>query len=223
MAYSIYLVEHDEAFSQVLKYCLEQEGWEVTVFGKHTNSLVHGADCPDLWILDADGEEGFRITRDIKKEPGNRVPIIMTSERERVMDRVLGLELGCDDFIVKPFLPRELILRARRIFEKGQANHSFMRGDLVTLQSYSIDCRRRYLLNSAGDIISLTSKEFDLLILFAKHQGIALSREQILRFVWGENYFGSDRVVDDLIRRLRKKVKKILIETLYGYGYRVLS
>ncbi|CUH96265.1 hypothetical protein P22_2355 [Propionispora sp. 2/2-37] len=94
--------------------------------------------------------------------------------------------------------------------------------NLVRMQDYLLDIERRMaLLNNR--YVDLTTKEFDLLVLFARHRGIALSREQIIRFVWGENYFGSDRAVDDLIRRMRKKMKRLRVETLYGYGYRIIS
>ena len=137
------------------------------------------------------------------------------------MDRTVGLEFGCDDFVVKPFSVRELVLRIRRILERPQKTAKAY-GNLVRMQDYLLDPNRR-LVAWNNQYVDLTTKEFDLLMLFAQHKGMALSREQIIRFVWGENYFGSDRVVDDLIRRMRKKLKRLRVETLYGYGYRITS
>jgi two-component system, OmpR family, response regulator CssR len=218
----IYLHEQDNAFREVLTYCLTQEGWDVTTFKQGAQALLHSADHPDIWIVDADDEEGFKVIRHIKTQLGN-VSIIATSERERVINRVVGFELGCDDFVVKPFLPRELILRIRRIIERS--NQRIWGGcsmSSLMLQDYCVDLQRR-IVTIDGAVVSLTSKEFELLLFFMQHRGIALSRDQIIRSVWGENYFGSDRAVDDLIRRVRKKVKYLKVETLYGYGYLVAS
>jgi len=223
MDVSIYLHEQDNAFREVLTYCLEQEGWEVAAFKVGAQALLHSADCPDIWIIDVDDEEGFKVIHNIKQQEGSKMSIIATSERERVINRVLGLELGCADFIVKPFLPRELILRIQRIFEKSKSSYSDERlQNHFMLQQYCIDPERR-IVSFDGECINLTFKEFELLLLFMQHRGMALSREQIIRSVWGENYFGSDRAVDDLIRRVRKKVTHLRVETLYGYGYLVTS
>jgi len=218
----VYLHEQDNAFREVLTYCLAQEGWEVVAFPTGYQALSHVADRPDLWIIDTDDEQGFKVIREIKKEAGNTIPIIATSERERVINRVLGLELGCADFVVKAFLPQELILRIRRILgeKKQHGQECQTKGEM--LQDYFIDPLRR-VVSINGENIDLTSKEFELLALFMQYRDMALSREQIIRSVWGENYFGSDRVVDDLIRRIRKKVKHLKVETLYGFGYLVTS
>lgn len=220
MTFRIYVHEQDNAFREILAYCLTQEGWEATTFKTGSQALMHLADRPDIWIIDADDEEGFKVIKHIK-QAGHDTSIIATSERERVINRVLGFELGCDDVVVKPFLPQEMILRIKRMAKKSKQTLS---GEGVKcspmLQAYCIDPQRR-IVSIDGENISLTSKEFELLLLFMQHRGMALSREQIIRSVWGENYFGSDRAVDDLIRRIRKKVKHLKVETLYGYGYLV--
>lgn len=221
MTFRIFLVDEDEVYNQVLIYCLEREGWEVTIFNKASNPFPRVIDRPSLWILDADCRDGFKLIKTIREDSRN-VPIILISERERIVDRVLGLELGCDDFLVKPFSTRELVLRARRILERSEQDRNRPAPSLIPLQEYCLDSNQRVaLINSQR--IDLTAKEFDLLLLFARNNGMALSREQILRFVWGDDYFGSDRVVDDLIRRMRKKMTGLKVETLYGYGYRIIS
>lgn len=217
MSYKIFWVSDDtDIGNQVVEYCLEHEGWLVTTFG-YGSPLLSGAECPDLWILDADSEEGFKLMREIRKE-SSEVGIILISGREKLMERVLGLELGCDDFIVKPFAPRELVLRAKRVLERHGGSYNDT--PQIRLQDFWLDINRHMALYQ-NRYIDLTAKEFNLLLLLAKNKGLALSREQIIRSVWGENYIGSDRVVDDLIRRIRKKMVNFKVETLYGYGYRL--
>ena len=219
MACHILLHEQDSAFREVLNYCLTQEGWEVSSFKNRPQPLLPLSEHPDVCVIDTDDEEGFRTIKYLTEHKDQRISVIAISERERIIDRVLGLELGCDDFIVKPFLPRELILRIRRILESREAFADIVdKGNMI--QAYYIDPLRR-TISFEGENIGLTSKEFELLLFFMKHKNMALSREQIIHSVWGDNYFGSDRVVDDLIRRIRKKVKHLRIETLYGYGYLV--
>ncbi|HWR07510.1 response regulator transcription factor [Sporomusa sp.] len=218
----VFLSERNETFSQMLTYYLQKEGWEVTSFSNDTSSLLNVADCPNLWILDADGEEWVNIMRKIQSN-STQIPIILTSEHENTINRVWGFELGCADFIVKPFMPKELVFRARKILNPHDHGSVTETATKVTrLQNYHLDLQRRMILVDKLTV-DLTSKEFDLLCLFARHKGIALSREQILTSVWGENYFGSDRVVDDLIRRVRRKLTTLEIDTVYGYGYRIVS
>jgi len=218
----VFLSERSETFGQMLTYYLEKEGWDVTVFNNDASSLLNVADCPNLWILDADGEEWVQIMRKIQNN-SSQVPIILTSEHEKTINRVWGFELGCADFIVKPFMPKELVFRARKILERNEQGlpDDGTKSDMARLQNYHLDIKRRMVLVDKM-VVDLTSKEFELLCLFSRHKGIALSREQILKSVWGDNYFGSDRVVDDLVRRVRRKLANLEIETVYGYGYRIV-
>jgi len=159
--------------------------------------------------------DGYQLIKEIKSATPN-IPVIFISARDADIDRVVGLELGSDDYLPKPFLPRELVIRARNILDRFNTNISH----IYNLTPYIINDSSR-IVKLEEKIIDLTSKEYDLLIYFAKNPNIALSREQILDHIWGNDYFGSDRVVDDLVRRLRKKMPKLDVETVYGYGYRV--
>jgi two-component system response regulator CssR len=133
---------------------------------------------------------------------------------------VLGLELGSDDYISKPFLPRELVIRVQKLLTRVYESSSVRTS--VQLPPYTIDeSVRSVSLNNEN--LNLTSKEFDLLLLFLHNKGQAFSREQMIEHIWGSDYFGTDRVVDDLVRRLRKKMPDLKIETIYGYGYRMLT
>lgn len=217
MSYKIYLVEDDKNLNLVLTSYLEKEGWNVFSFSNGEDARNAIGDPPDLWILDImlPGISGYDLIREIKSKTPN-IPVIFISARDEDIDRVLGLELGSDDYLPKPFLPRELVIRTKNLLSRLQPKLSIIN----SLPPYIINHSSREV-RLGQNIIDLTSKEYDLLIFFAKNLNIALSRDQILSKVWGSDYFGSDRVVDDLVRRLRKKMPKLDIETIYGYGYKV--
>ncbi|SDX80037.1 response regulator transcription factor [Tepidimicrobium xylanilyticum] len=219
MGFRIYLVEDDNNLNLVLTTYLKKEGWQVTSFltGKDAKNAIKNT--PDLWILDImlPDIDGYQLIKEIKLT-SPKVPVIFISARDADIDRVLGLELGSDDYLAKPFLPRELVIRTRNLLERVYG----LNNEVLDIPPYTIEERSRRV-KSKGELIDLTSKEFDLLLYFAKNQGIALSREQILETIWGVDYFGTDRVVDDLVRRLRKKMSHLRIETIYGYGYRMIE
>lgn len=218
MSTKIYLVEDDENLNLVLSSYLEKEGFLIKSFLNGTDAMENINNTPDLWILDImlPDIDGYQLIKQIKTiTPG--VPVIFISARDQDIDRVLGLELGSEDYLSKPFLPRELIIRVKNVLGRVNPNPS-----MVSLGPYIINKDSRQVRFN-DELIDLTSKEYELLVYFSKNLNIALSREQILLYIWGDDYFGSDRVVDDLIRRLRKKVPKLDIETIYGYGYRVIK
>lgn len=145
------------------------------------------------------------------------VPIIFTSARDQDLDRILGLELGSDDYITKPFSPKELVLRVNNIIKRV---YTTSLKNEISYQEYRIDTKKRVVKHKEKEI-QMTTLEFDLLLLFIKNIDKSFSREEILNLVWGNDYFGTDRVVDDLVRRLRKKMPELNINTIYGYGYRL--
>ena len=138
------------------------------------------------------------------------------SARDKEFDRIIGLEKGSDDYITKPFSPKELVLRVNNIMRRTYKDET----QKVMVDGYEIDETQRIVVEN-GVPIELTTKEFDLLMLFVNNRGTAFPRDQILENVWEENYFGSDRVVDDTLRRLRKKMPNLSIHTIYGFGYRL--
>jgi len=178
---------------------------------------------PDLWILDImlPGADGYELIKKIKDNNKN-TPVIFMSARNEELDRVVGLELGSDDYLSKPFLPRELVIRTNKLMERIYGDEKERVSELsITIGDYVISKTQRTVF--LGEIeIQLTKMEFELLNYLAENKNILISRDQILRNVWGDDYFGSDRVVDDTIRRLRKKVDKLNIETVYGYGYKLV-
>ena len=219
----IYLVEDEKSLNILLDKYLKKEGYEVTTFADGKSAIERIKDMPDLWILDImlPDVDGYEIIKEIKENDKN-TPVIFMSARNEELDRVVGLELGSDDYLSKPFLPRELVIRTNKLIERIYGNEKDECEDTTTnVEGYIIKKKQRTVLLGTEEI-QLTNKEFELLIYFVENKNNLISREQILIKVWGQDYFGSDRVVDDTIRRLRKKMDKINIETVYGYGYKLV-
>lgn len=215
----IYLVEDEKNLSILLEKYLSHEGYTVTSFLDGNTAMLHITDKPHLWILDISlpGYDGYELLKAIKSTHPN-LPVMFMSARNEELDRVIGLELGSDDYLSKPFLPRELVIRVNKLLERNTSSHSSIDTTLA-IDPYCIDLNSRIVTFEHNTIV-LTGKEFDLMHYLIQNKNHVLSREQILQDVWGSNYFGSDRVVDDTIRRLRKKMPFFYIDTIYGYGYR---
>ncbi len=217
--YKICLVEDEVNLNNLIKSYLEKEEFEVINFYNGSDAVDYIGNDVDLWILDimlGDNISGYDIIKKIK-ETDKKVPIIFTSARDQDLDKIIGLELGSDDYITKPYSPKELILRVKRILDRVYE----IKNDKIEYETYTIDIDTRTVYEIDKEII-LTTLEYDLLLLFLNNKGKSFSRDDILKLVWGNDYFGSDRVVDDLVRRVRKKLPKIRINTIYGYGYRFI-
>ena len=212
----INVVEDERDLNELVKSYLIKEGYEV--YSYYTYDEAYKAiDKPcDLWILDImlDDKSGFDLIEEIKNRFPN-VPVVFTSARDKEFDRIIGLEKGSDDYITKPFSPKELVLRINNIIKRV-----YKESKRIQVGKYEIDEAQR-IVYEGDQPIDLTTMEFDLLMLFIRNRGNAILREQILEQVWDDNYYGSDRVVDDTLRRLRKKLPDINIQTLYGFGYRL--
>ena len=217
--YTICLVEDETDLSNLIKAYLEKAEYNVVCFSKGKDAIDYINQKVDLWILDimlADDVNGYDIIKAIRVKDEN-IPVIFTSARDQDLDKILGLELGSDDYITKPYSPKELVLRVNKIIKRVYKEEVV---DVVTYGDYSIDLIKR-LVTLKEKEIKLTTLEFDLLVVFLKNLDKSFSREEILNLVWGIDYFGSDRVVDDLVRRLRKKMPKLNLNAIYGYGYRL--
>ena len=217
--YNIALVEDEKDLNDLIKTYLEKEGYNVTSYYNGDTAIKDSNKDYHLWILDimlGDDISGYDIIKKIR-EDNNDVPVIFTSARDKDLDKIIGLELGSDDYITKPYSPKELVLRVnniiRRVYTKERQK--------ITYKDYVIDLDKRMAFQGDEDL-NLTTLEFDLLYMFVTNKEKSFSRDDILNNIWGENYFGTDRVVDDLIRRLRKKMPLLDINTIYGYGYRLL-
>ena len=228
--YHIYLVEDEEDLRGVLAAYLEKEGWQVRSFPDGTSAREGISERPDLWVLDImlPGVDGYQLMREIKADQPMQ-PVIFISARDADIDRIIGLELGSDDYLAKP-LPRELVIRTRKLLERvygedlgGSLTAAQERRVKLTVGPYLIDEQGRIVTDADGTNPELTSKEFELLLYLVNHHGQVLERQQVLTAVWGIDYFGTDRVVDDLVRRLRRKLPELRLETVYGYGYRMVK
>lgn len=217
--YKICLVEDEINLNNLIKSYLEHAGYETTCFFCGEEAINHINDNIDLWILDimlGGSISGYDIIKKIRDINPN-IPIIFTSARDQDLDKIIGLELGSDDYITKPYSPKELVLRVNNIIKRVYSDQT----EQIKYNEYTIDITKRAVFENDEEIL-LTTLEFDLLIMFLNNKGKSFSRDDILKHIWGDDYFGSDRVVDDLVRRLRKKLPNIKINTIYGFGYRMI-
>lgn len=216
---TIALVEDEKDLNNLIRTYLEKEGYNVVSYYDGDSTINNINKDVDLWILDimlGDTISGYDIIKKIREENPD-VPVIFTSARDKDLDKIIGLELGSDDYIAKPYSPKELVLRVNNIIRRVYSKEK----QKLTYKDYTIDLEKRMVLHK-GESINLTTLEFDLLYMFVTNINKSFSRDDILNNIWGENYFGTDRVVDDLVRRLRKKMPELDINTIYGYGYRLL-
>ena len=217
--YKVCLLEDQLNLNKILSDYLKKEGYEVDSY-YDGESLVNALEINyHLFILDImlPYISGYEVFKEIKKRYQN-IPIIFISARDSDLDKIIGLEMGSDDYISKPFLPKELVIRVNNLIKRVYKGSE---EEIIFYKDYKIDVSKR-IVSCNEQTIDLTTLEFDLLNYLVTNKSNALSREQILTSVWGSDYFGNDRVVDDLMRRLRKKMKNLNIETIYGFGYRLI-
>lgn len=213
----IAVVEDERDLNELVKRYLEKEGYEVRSYYTYDEAQAHvNDDDVHLWLLDImlDDKSGFDLIEEIRNKTRD-VPVVFMSARDKEFDRIIGLEKGSDDYITKPFSMKEMVLRVNNIMKRTY------RSDMRTeVDGYEIDDTQRKVFYK-GELIDLTTLEYDLLLFFVKNREKPFTREQILNQVWGYDSFGSNRVVDDTLRRLRKKMPDLNIHTIYAYGYRL--
>ncbi len=217
--YKVCLVEDEESLSNLIKTYLEKEGYEVIQFFTGKEAMDYIGNDTNMWILDImlkDDITGYDIIKEIRKKD-SFVPVIFTSARDQDIDKIIGLEMGSDDYLAKPYSTKELVLRVNNLVNRVYKDKEFKE---IIYDCYKVDLSKRVSYENDKEI-KLTTLEFDLLLLFLKNKNVTFSRDDILKKIWGEDYFGSDRAVDDLVRRLRKKMPKLNITAVYGYGYRL--
>lgn len=217
--FNICIVEDEKDLASLVCKYLVKEGYNVKHYITGEDAIQNmNQDC-DLWILDImlPGQiSGYDLIKEIREKKGN-IPVIFTSARDQDIDKIMGLELGGDDYLPKPYSAKELMLRVKNILSRAYKN---VTSNIIDYKPYIIDLDKRIVTENA-EVLNLTSKEYDLMLFLLKNPTKAFSRDQILTNIWGEQYFGSDRVVDDLMRRLRAKMPQLRVETLYGFGYRL--
>lgn len=216
----ILLIEDEEAIADMLRVFMEREGFRLIHVTTGEEGLERLRSRPPkavLLDLNLPGMDGVEVCRRIRAS--SDIPVIMLTARDSEVDKVVGLELGADDYVTKPFSPRELLARLKAVLRRSEESPQQAR--IIEVAGFEIDSGRREVRTPNGDTVRPTAKEFDLLWYLAEHGGLVLSRAQILEAVWGYDYFGENRTVDVHIRQLRKKLEGIPIETVWGVGYRL--
>ncbi|MGD9048538.1 MAG: response regulator transcription factor [Anaerolineae bacterium] len=222
----ILVVDDEPPIVDLLSYNLRRANYEVLIAQDGEEALLKARkEAPDLIILDLmlPRVDGLEVCRALRRE--RDVPIIMLTARDSEVDRVVGLELGADDYVVKPFSVRELMARVKNVLRRAEPRQTEEAPDFVRAGELVVDAAR-HEVHWQGSEVELTALEFDLLYTLARHAGQVLSREQLLAQVWGYDYYGDLRVVDAAIKRLRAKMRQVaagveVITTVRGVGYKL--
>lgn len=217
---TVLLIEDEESIADMLRGFFEREGYRFFHSLTGEDGLVRlQARVPNVVLLDLNlpGMDGVEVCRSIRSR--SDVPVIMLTARDSEIDKVVGLEIGADDYVTKPFSPRELLARVRAVLRRAEEKRE--PPQTIEVQGYEIDSGRREVRTPSEEVVRPTAREFDLLWYLAENRSLVLSRAQILQAVWGYDYFGETRTVDVHVRQLRKKIEGIPIETVWGVGYRL--
>ena len=226
MAKRILIIDDEPLIVESVSYSLKQEGYEVVAAADGVEGLkLAETEEPDLVLLDLmlPGMNGLEVCRTIRRS--SDLPIIMLTAKEGEIDRVLGLELGADDYVTKPFSMRELLARIKSVLKRTAPTGGAPEGPKVLVSNdLQIDLLG-HEVTVKGEIVNLSSKEYELLRILAGHPGQVLTREQLLNLVWGNDFYGDDRTVDVHIRWLREKIEEDpgnpqYILTVRGVGYK---
>jgi DNA-binding response OmpR family regulator len=219
---TILVVDDERHIVDLVRLYLEKEGFAVLAAGDGDEALaLHARHDPDLVILDLmlPGKDGFEVCRELRRR--GDTPVLMLTARDDDIDAIVGLELGADDYVTKPFNPRALMARVKAILRRTEVTSRG--GRPIEVGTLRIDPRRRDA-TVAGRRIDLRSREFDLLVALARDPGVVLTRDALLEDVWGTDFPGETRTVDVHVSEVRKKLRPDgpLIETVRGLGYRLV-
>ena len=220
---TIVVVEDDTNIADLLDMYLRQAGYRVIQATTGEAGLAAiDRERPRMAILDVGlpgSMDGLELCRAIRNR--SDVPVLFLTARDGEIDRVLGLEMGADDYVTKPFSGRELVARVKAILRRAEAPTKEVRPESLVAGEVAVDIARREATINA-EVIALATREFDLLAFFAGNQGLVLSRQQLLDGVWGVGWFGDERTVDVHVRQLRKKLGDAFpLKTVFGVGYRL--
>ena len=223
MAGTILVVDDEKNIVQLARLYLNKEGFRVEAAYDGAQALEKAKILrPDLVILDIMMPEmdGLSVSRELRKT--SNVPIISLTARGDDVDRIVGLELGADDYVTKPFNPRELVARVKAVLRR--ASHEPASQPVLEADGLRLDTASREV-TVEGQAVGLRAKEFDLLAAFLRHPGIVLDRERLLQLVWGTDYYGDTRTIDVHVAWLREKLaraKRVKIQTVWGVGYKLV-
>lgn len=220
----VVVIEDDANIADLIDMYLRREGFRVLLHDDGEAGLAAiGDHLAHIAILDiglGGGIDGFEVCRRLRAN-GNRLGVIMLTARDDEIDRVLGLELGADDYVTKPFSPRELVARVKALLRRSDHTPAAITQPVRELGELRVDTARREV-TVAGRAAPLATREFDLLTYLVENRGLALSRRQLLDGVWGHGWIGDERTVDVHVRQLRKKLGDALpLTTVWGVGYRL--
>ena len=217
---TILLIEDEEEIADLLRLYFERDGFRFVhaTTGEHGLERLRQGDVR-MTLLDIGlpGMDGIEVCRRIRAK--SDMPVIMLTARDSEVDKIVGLEIGADDYVTKPFSPRELVARVKAVLRRSE--EAPVEVQAVEVDGFVIDSGRRQVTIPTGEVIRPTAREFDLLWYLATRRDLVLSRRQILEAVWGYDYFGETRTVDVHVRQLRKKLIDIPIETVWGVGYKI--
>ncbi len=219
---TVVVVEDDANIADLLDLYLREAGYRVLLAptGERGLELI-AANSPAIALLDIGlpGIDGLEVCRRIRAT--SRLPVLFLTARDGEIDRIVGLELGADDYVSKPFSPREVVARVKAILRRVEEASSPETATVLMIGGVEVDLARREA-RVGGTPVALATREFDLLSFLAHNEGIALSRQQLLDGVWGADWYGDDRTVDVHVRQLRKKLGETLpLATVWGVGYRL--
>jgi len=222
MAATILVVDDERNIVQLTRLYLAKEGFEVEVAYDGRQALEKAQSRhPDLIVLDVMMPEmdGFEVCRELRKT--SNVPIIILTARTDDVDKVVGLELGADDYVTKPFNPRELVARIKAVLRRAQA--AAAPANILDAGGLRIDVPR-HEATLDGQPLALRSKEFDLLATFLQHEGLVMDRERLIQLVWGHDFYGDTRTIDVHVAWLREKLagSRVHIQTVWGIGYKLV-
>ena len=220
----ILVVDDEPNIVELARLYLEREGYRVAAVGDGLAALEQAEkEPPALMVLDLmlPGLDGYEVCRRVRAK--SELPIIMLTARDEDIDKIIGLELGADDYLTKPFNPRELVARVKAILRRSERTTK-PETQPVHLGDVTID-PARHEVTITGKAATLRTKEFDLLLTLAEHRGLVLTREQLLNLVWGYDYLGQTRTIDVHIAHLRKILagSRVGIETITGLGYKLVA
>jgi DNA-binding response OmpR family regulator len=217
---TVLLIEDEEEIADLLRLYFEREGFRLVHASTGEGGLERlqqGDVRAALLDIGLPGIDGIEVCRRIRGK--SDIPVIMLTARDSEIDKIVGLEIGADDYVTKPFSPRELVARVKAVLRRSAERPVEVK--TVDVGGFVIDSGRRQVATPDGGVVRPTAREFDLLWYLATNPGLVLSRSQILEAVWGYDYFGETRTVDVHVRQLRRKLTDIPIRTVWGVGYRM--
>ena len=219
----VFVIDDEQNIRDILEKYLKKEGFTVSTFQDGAEVLrALKTSEPDLLVLDImmPNVDGLELLRRLRKQ--SFIPVIVVSARDEELDRILGLELGADDYLTKPFSPRELVVRIKNIFKRMDRLEQGQSSNQIHLKNVQLNKKKRQVQIDDQEL-ALTTKEYDVLAFLIQNPGQPFTREKLIETIWGYHYAGDGRLIDDLVKRLRKKMADadLKIITVWGYGYKI--